>query len=159
MHIERIRFDEVFDVEALRGDFSFRSHGRPRYGVNLQNRVIPTAGSTFAVAFEKPGDWDTVLGCRDLAGRQVMLREPSWAALMLQGGDLLLSGSLLIGAGLAMAASWPGLVAAALFTLAIVYAIVHVVRLNRAVTRALLAVGERDDSHDNISAARPSTVQ
>lgn len=53
MHIEQIHFDEVFDIQTVRGDFSFRSRGRAHYGVNLQNRVIPRPGSTFAVAFEK----------------------------------------------------------------------------------------------------------
>lgn len=159
MRIERIHFEEVFDIQSARGDFSFRSRGRARYGVNLHSGMIPRPGSTFAVAFEKPGDWGTVLGCRDLAGNQVKLRQPSWTALLCGGADFLLAAPVLIGAALVLGGSWPGMIVAALFILAIAYAIVLAVRTNRAVTRALLAVGERDDSQVNHSAARPGTVQ
>ncbi|VXC03552.1 hypothetical protein [Massilia sp. 9I] len=155
MHIERIRFDEVFDVQAARGDFSFRSRGRPHYGVNLGNRVIPGAGTTYAVAFDKPGDWSTVLACRDLASSIVTLRQPAWPALLAQTGDFLIFGPLFIVGGLLLGGAWPGLVVAALLLLAMGYAFWRAVRENRAVTRALRAV----DGRDNDGAARPQAVQ
>ena len=158
MHIEQVHFDEVFDVQAVRGDFSFRSRGRAHYGVNLQNRVIPRAGSAYAVAFGKPGDWTTVLGCRDLASSKVKLSQPGWTAVVLQFGDFLFFGPLIVVAGLVLGGSWLGLVAATLFMLAIAYAVVLGLRQNRAVTRALLAAGQ-DDERDNPGALRSSAVQ
>jgi len=118
MHIERIHFDEVFDVQASRGDFSFRSRGRPHYGVNLQNRVVPESGSTFAVAFEKPGDWQRVLGSRDLASGKVVLARPTWIGLLLQADFFLFGLPFLVGT-LLMGGFWAGLVLGALLLLAL----------------------------------------
>lgn len=142
MLIEKIHFDEVFDVQALRGDFSFSTRGRPCYGVNLGNKVIPRPGATFAVAFVKPDDWSTVLAWRDLASKKVRFKQPSWAALLLAASDLILFGPLFITVGLTLAGEW--LVAgvfAALFAVGVLTMLTRGVMRNRMVERALLAVG------------------
>jgi hypothetical protein len=138
MHIEEIRFDEVFDVQALRGDFSFKTQGRSCYGVNLGNKIIPLPGSRFAVAFVKPGDWSTVLAWRDLASGKVRFKQPSWAALLIALGDLILFGPLFIAGGFALAGE--GLVACAfvaLFAVGILTVLVRGVMCNRMAERAL----------------------
>ena len=73
MHIQRIHFDKVFDVQPGHGLFSFTSGGNATYGVRLPGRVIPREGATWAVAFGQPGDWSTLLGWRDLAAQRTTL--------------------------------------------------------------------------------------
>lgn len=73
MHIQRIHFDRVFDVQPHRGMFSFASDDAVTYSVHLPGRVIPREGATWAVAFEAPGDWSTLLGWRDLAAQRTTL--------------------------------------------------------------------------------------
>jgi len=158
MHIERIDFDEVFDVQRGRGDFSFRSRGRAHYGVNLQNRTIPRAGSSHAVAFDKPGDWQSVIGSRDLASNEVVLARPSWVALLFQAADFFLFGLPFVVVGLVLGGSWPGLVLAGLLLLAVVGLVVHGVRSNRVVTRALLAIGKDKRKRDKGSSTLPGCV-
>lgn len=135
MHIETIRFDDVFDVAARAGDFSFRSNGKAHYGARLQNNLIPRPGSTYTIAFAQPGRWDTVLGWRDLASDDVRLAQPTWALWLsllsdfyLVGVAVLALGFVLGGAGLALA------IAAVLL-----YPACHRMRLNRSVRRALQA--------------------
>lgn len=157
MHIEQIDFDEVFDIQAARGDFSFRSRGRAHYGANLQNRVIPRPGSRFAVAFATPGDWPSVIGSRDLASSEVVLARPTWMAFLLQAGDFFVFGLPFIVGTLVFGGSWPGLVLAALLALAIAYVIVRGLRVNRAATQALLGIGQNDIRGDKGSPA-PQTA-
>lgn len=78
MHVEKVRFDEVFDIVAHRGSFSFRSGNRTHYAARLRHHVIPRPGSTFAIAFAEPGKWNTVLGWRELASPDVTLAHPAW---------------------------------------------------------------------------------
>ncbi|MCC2958580.1 hypothetical protein LK542_23500 [Massilia sp. IC2-477] len=156
MYIERIYFDEVFDVQAARGDFSFRSQGHPQYGVNLGNRVVPRAGSTYAVAFGKPGDWSIVLGSRDLAS-SVVFRQLTWSALLIQVLDFFLFGPLFVIGSLLLGGSWLAAVATALFLMALAYVVLRAVRDDRAVTRALLAVGQ-DEHRDKDGADLHCTV-
>ncbi len=73
MHIQRIHFDKVFDVQQRRGLFSFASADGVTYSVHLPGRVIPAEGATWAVAFAQPGDWSTLLGWRDLARQRTTL--------------------------------------------------------------------------------------
>ena len=73
MQVERIHFDEIFDLAACHGNFSYRSAGRMHYGVQLDQGAIQQAGSSRAVAFGRAGDWSTVLGRRELASAQVRL--------------------------------------------------------------------------------------
>ncbi|TQK07603.1 hypothetical protein [Herbaspirillum sp. SJZ107] len=71
MHIEHIRFDKVFDVQAR--TFSFTSAGKNRYGVVLPGRIVPYEGATCAVALERPDDWSRVLGWRELGTQEVFV--------------------------------------------------------------------------------------
>lgn len=140
MHIEHIHFEEVFDIQALRGDFSFRTRGRPSYGVNLGNNVIPRPGATFAVAFEKPGDWSGVLAWRDLTSKEVSFKQPGWTALLLAIGDFVLFGSLFLGGGLVLAGKWMlACVFAALVVIVFLSVVIRGVKRNRIVEQALLA--------------------
>nr|AGU11842.1 hypothetical protein [uncultured organism] len=140
MHIEKVRFDEVFDVAARAGNFSFRSQGRPRFGAKLKNHFIPAVGSTFAIAFAQPGDWASVLGWRDLASDDVVLARPTWAVWLLALGDATLHGAPLLVAGLVFGGLAGGLAAAAAFAGVALYR----TRRNRAVKRALLGAVAAD---------------
>jgi len=109
MHIERIDFDDVFDIQPGPGDFSFRSRGQTHYAVNLR-RLIPQAGSSYLVAFAKPGDWSTVLGWLDLQTGTRRLKDNTWLAVLSDMtaiawlAPFLLGGTLLfIGPGAALA--------------------------------------------------------
>ena len=73
MHIQRIRFDRVFDIQPALGLFSFASADTVTYGVNVPDHTIPEAGATWAVAFGQPGEWSTVYGWRDLAAQRLTL--------------------------------------------------------------------------------------
>jgi len=110
MHIERIDFDEVFDVQPGPGDFSFRSGGQTHYAVNLWRGLIPQAGSSYLIAFAKPGDWSTVLGWLDLQTGTRRLKNNTWLAVLSDMtaiawlAPFLLGGALLfIGPGAALA--------------------------------------------------------
>jgi hypothetical protein len=81
MYIENVTFDRVFDVSPSSGDFSFTSAGKTEYGVRFRRRVVPTKGSMFAVAFAEIGNWNTVLGWRDLTSTEVILMRPTWFQL------------------------------------------------------------------------------
>lgn len=81
MHVERVRFDRVFDVRQRLGEFSFEDGGRPVYGVSALGLGIPHEGATYAVAFHERGNWETVLGWRDLSTSKLTLRRSSLAAV------------------------------------------------------------------------------
>ena len=81
MHIEQVRFDRIFDVQQRTGDFSFESGGWPVYGVNAVGGEIPREAATYAVAFAERGNWETVIGWRDLATQEVRLKPTVWAHL------------------------------------------------------------------------------
>lgn len=81
MHIEQVRFDRIFDVQQGTGDFSFESGGWPVYGVNAVRGTIPREASTYAVAFAERGNWETVIGWRDLATQEVQIKRALWANL------------------------------------------------------------------------------
>ncbi|MEW6023416.1 MAG: hypothetical protein AB1807_14900 [Pseudomonadota bacterium] len=110
MHIERIDFDEVFDVQQGPGDFSFKSGGQTHYAVNLWRGLIPQAGSSYLVAFAEPGDWSTILGWLDLQTGTRRLKDNTWLAVLSDMtaiawlAPFLLGGALLfIGPGTALA--------------------------------------------------------
>jgi hypothetical protein len=139
MVVDTIHFDEVFDAAARSGGFSFRRGVRTEYGVRLKNRLIPAAGSTYAIAFGRRADWSSVLGWRDLATGKVTLARPTWAVWCLALGDIATWGALFVVAGLLLAGLWGALaVVAAYGALALVRT-----RRNRAVRRALLAAAGR----------------
>lgn len=70
MHIERIRFDRVFDAQPRGGAFSFASAGKTVYGVALPGRRIPREGATLALVLAQAGNWQSVLGWRDLGTQE-----------------------------------------------------------------------------------------
>lgn len=142
MHVESIRFDEVFDVAAQRGDFSFRSRNRTHYGVRLRKHLIPRPGASYAIAFAEPGKWDTVLGWRELASPDVMLAHPTWSAVLLGLSDIVCVGMLLIAAGLLLAGAAGALAAMLALACMALFQFWRTLRLNQAVKRALLAAGE-----------------
>ncbi|MFC3458487.1 hypothetical protein [Massilia haematophila] len=80
MHIQRIDFDEVFDADPGRGDFSFRNRAGVRYGVRLRRGVVPPSGASWLIAFARPDDWSSVLGWA-APGEAVTLREGTLLAL------------------------------------------------------------------------------
>ena len=124
----------MFDVQALRDDFSFRTQGRPCYGVNLANKTIPHSGATFAIAFEQPGGWSTVLAWRDLASSEVKFKQPSRTALLFAMGDLVLFGPLFIIVGLVLAGEWmAACIFAGLLAFAVSTMLIRGVRRNREV--------------------------
>ncbi|WP_314439728.1 hypothetical protein [Massilia timonae] len=81
MHVERVRFDRVFDVRKRLKEFSFEEGGWPVYGVSALGLGIPREGATYAVAFRERGNWETVVGWRDLSTSKVTLRRSSLAAV------------------------------------------------------------------------------
>lgn len=82
MHIQRIDFDEVFDVHPGRGDFSFRHRAGVRHGVQLRRGVVPPSGASWLVAFARPDDWSSVLGWAAPGEPAATLRESTWLALV-----------------------------------------------------------------------------
>jgi hypothetical protein len=111
MHVETIRFDEVFDVVERSGTFSFKTGGRPEYGVRLQNHAIARQGATYAVAFAERGNWATVMGWRDLASGDVVLARPTMSggfgfyvmSDLIIYGWLFITGTLLVAGGVVLA--------------------------------------------------------
>ena len=141
MHVEQVHFDDVFDVEARRGDFSFSSRGRTQYGVKLPSHVIPRKGSIFAVAFAEPGKWTTVLGWRDLTSGTVTLKHPTWSIWFSKLSDTILYGPFFIVGGL-LAGGLKGMFAVVVAIACIVlFQIFRAMRFNQAVKQALLANG------------------
>lgn len=141
MHVECIRFDEIFDTPARTGAFGFRSGGRATYGVTLPGRAIPRPGTTLAVAFARPGDWAGVLGVRDLATGRVVLHAPAWLVALDTMCDAWLFAPALLALGLAAGGLAGAAVAGALLAGAAGYLLVRAVRSSRQVRAALSAVG------------------
>ncbi|WP_306397425.1 hypothetical protein [Telluria beijingensis] len=81
MHVERVRFDRVFDVRERLEEFSFEDGGRPVYGVRALGLGIPREGAIYAVVFLEPGNWETVVGWRDLTTARVELRRSNWTVI------------------------------------------------------------------------------
>jgi hypothetical protein len=138
MHIEKVKFDNVFDVAASRGDFSFRSGGRTVYGAKLQHHDIPPEGSIYAIAFAEPDDWTTVLGWRDLASQKVTLKRPLWWFWIDKLSDIAIYGMFFIGGGLLFAGVRGALAAALAMLLVLLWQGCSAMRLNRTVKHGLL---------------------
>lgn len=140
MHVEQVHFDEVFDTQPLRGDFSFKSRGRIQYGVNLRSGVIPRDGATWAVAFAEPGDWSTVIGWRNLALPAVTLRQSTWSYVFSEMSMIFLLGPAFIAAGLGFGGPGTALVVSAIVAILVGSGVYRVAARNRRVRQALLAV-------------------
>lgn len=140
MHVEQVQFDEVFDVAGSRGDFSFRSAGRTWYGMNILGGTVPRPGSTFAIAFAEPGNWATVLGWRNLALPGVMLAESTASFLCSQVFQIVLYGPFLVVGALVFGGEVLAATVGAVIAGIAGYRTFRLMRRNRAVTHALLAV-------------------
>jgi len=138
MHIETVRFDRVFDVQS--GTFSFEAGGKRQFAVIFDNELVPTAGSTFAVALDEPGNWQQVIGWRDLSGSTVGLKRSAvWVALDLLF-DIWIIGIVIPSAALLFGGPWAGLVALVAMLVGAVAIVVGCALNNRQIERALLAV-------------------
>lgn len=137
MHIEMIRFDTVFDVVERSGTFSFKSGGRTEYGVRLQNHAIPRQGAPYAVAFAERGNWQSVMGWRDLASGDAVLAQSTMSFQFWVLGDLIVYGWLFC-AGLLLVAGGVALAVLALVAPA-AWAVFLLMRRSRKVKDALLA--------------------
>ena len=157
MQIERIHFEDVFDVAG--GDFSFRSEGRTHYGVSLGHGTIPQAGATYAVAFGRPGDWNSVLGWRDLGSPAVTLAHSTTGLLLSTVYDIYLYGLFFFAGGFLFGGIRLALVFAALFIAGLGYVSYRNVQTLRRAKRALRSVDESGNSLDNSSAVCPGTVR
>lgn len=156
MHIEQVRFDEIFDVQAgrgqLRGDFSFRSGHKPCYGVNLGG-FIPAAGTCYLVAFERPGDWTSALAWRAPGAREVRFRQAGWLALSATLVDVLLFSPFVVAGGILLAGGWGALVLAIAYLALVATGVALGVRRKRRIERALLAVGTAPATRGNAGTA------
>jgi hypothetical protein len=138
MHIETVRFERVFDVYG--GLFSFQANGKREFAVVFDHKSVPTAGSTFAVALSEPGNWQNVIGWRDLATSRIGLKRSPWfiaTDLLLEtcfSGIALLAAAWVAGGPLAALVAFIALVVGSC-TMVIVCAL-----RNRRIRRALLAV-------------------
>jgi len=137
MHLEHIRFDSVFDVQARAGLFSFRSRGHPHYGIVLPGRVVPDEGATYAVVMVEAGNLHGVLGWRDLGSGRVALHEsvPGVMANLLM--EALYYTMPLLALGLWLGGAWGALAAMLLGAGVLAYRGWHALRRIRAVRRAL----------------------
>jgi len=133
MHIERIRFDKVFDVQAC--DFSFTSAGKTNYGIRLPGRIVPHEGARYAVALAQPDDWSKILGWRELGTQQVFLREPAWLVVWAVAEAVFWVVAVAALAAAKLLGPW---VLALLAAVACLLAL-HLRRRNRALRQALLA--------------------
>lgn len=142
MHIETVRFERVFDVQS--GTFSFEAEGKREFAVVFDHKSVPAAGSTFAVAFEEPGNWQTVTGWRDLSTTRVKLQRSAWVIAIDMLLDMYLYGIpilvIVLGGALVLGGLWACLVALVLIMLGACAIVVGGALHNRQIEQALLAV-------------------
>lgn len=138
MYIETVRFERVFDVQS--GTFSFEAGGKCEFAVVLDHARAPTAGSAFAVALGEPGNWQKVLGWRDLSSPTVGLTyNPRFIVIDLVL-DLYLLGLAVLAAAWLFGGPWAALAAFVAMVLGSVAPVVFSALRNRQVEQALLAV-------------------
>lgn len=137
-HIEQVRFDRVFDVQGA--DFSFESGGQKHYAVRFSNDSVPAAGALYAVALIERGNWQQIVGWRDLATAKVLLRESAWSVAFSELTDYYLLVPIFVVAGFVFVGPWGALAALALFVCWSVYVVRRAARRNRLVDAALRAV-------------------
>jgi hypothetical protein len=138
MYIETVRFERVFDVQS--GTFSFEAGGKCEFAVVLDHKRAPTAGSTYAVALSEPGNWQKVLGWRDLSSPTVGLTyNPRFIVIDLVL-DLYLLGLAVFAAAWLFGGPWAALAAFVAMVFGSVAPVVFNALRNRQVEQALLAV-------------------
>jgi hypothetical protein len=138
MYIETVRFERVFDVQS--GTFSFEAGGKCEFAVVLDHARAPMAGSTYAVALSEPGNWQKVLGWRDLSSPTVGLTyNPRFIVIDLVL-DLYLLGLAVFAATWLFGGPWAALAAFVAMVFGSVAPVVFNALRNRQVEQALLAV-------------------
>ncbi len=138
MYIETVRFERVFDVQS--GTFSFEAGGKCEFAVVLDHARAPMAGSTYAVALSEPGNWQKVLGWRDLSSPTVGLTyNPRFIVIDLVL-DLYLLGLAVFAAAWLFGGPWAALAAFVAMMFGSVAPVVFNALRNRQVEQALLAV-------------------
>lgn len=137
-HIEQVRFDRVFDVQG--GDFSFESGGSKHYAVRFSNGRVPREGAVYAVALLAPGNWQKIIGWRDLAGASVEISESAWDVAWSQVSDFYLFVPIFIIAGFLFQGGWGALAVFGLFLWLSIHLVRSAARRNRLAGDALRAV-------------------
>jgi len=138
MYIETLRFERVFDVQS--GTFSFEAGGKCEFAVVLDHARAPTAGSTYAVALGEPGNWQKVLGWRDLSRPTVGFTYSPWFLALDLVLDLYLLGIAVLAAAWLFGGPWAALAAFVAMVLGSVGRVVFSALRNRQIEQALLAV-------------------
>lgn len=133
--IVQVTFDRVFDVQGRM--FSFESGGRKEYGVSFSDGTVPRDGSRYAVALVEDGNWQKVIGWRDLSTDDVYLAESGWDAAWSQASILYLFAPVFIAAVLVFIGPWPALALLVLFVSSSAWIVRRAVQRNRLVEQAL----------------------
>lgn len=140
MHIKQVRFDRMFDVQERTGDFSFEDGRWPVYGVNVAAMRIPREGASYAVAFAEAGNWNTVIGWRDLATSTVEIKRSAWQLAIQQLPYNYLMIPVPYAISLGLGGYWAAAPVAALMLLVYAGCIYRAAWRNRQVVQALHAV-------------------
>lgn len=74
-HLEQVRFERIFDAPGRTGTFSFEADGKRQFGVDLLDSEVPREGSHYAFVLSEQGNWQTLLGWRDLSTSRVVVRD------------------------------------------------------------------------------------
>jgi len=140
LHLEQVCFERVFDAPYDPvGIFSFEAQGRRQFGLDFCGSPVPRVGARFAVVLAESGNWQTVLGCRDLATPDVYLGQTIWGTV----ADLAWIGyfalPVLCIVTLMMFGGWASLAVLAFSVFASVAYLRHVHRRSRTVERMLRA--------------------
>ena len=133
--IVQLTFDRVFDVQGRM--FSFESGGRKEYGVSFSDGTVPREGARYAVALVEEGNWQKVIGWRDLSTDKVVLAETAWDVAHEQAWSLYWFGPFFIFGALLFLGFWAALVVLALFLWGAVYFVRQARERNRLVDQAL----------------------
>lgn len=137
LHLEQVRFERVFDAPGPNGVFSFEAGGRREYGVSFLGSPVPRAGSQFAVVLAERGNWQTVLGCRDLATPDIYLRQTVWQVASDFAWLAYVAVPVVAGMTLAAVGGWAALAVVALSVWAGAAYLRRVLRRSRTIARML----------------------
>jgi Flp pilus assembly protein TadB len=134
-HIVQVTFDRVFDVQGSL--FSFESGGKKEYGVNFSDGTVPRDGSRYAIALVERGNWQKVVGWRDLSTPDVVLAESAWDVALAQAWIVYWFGPFFVLGALLFLGGWVALAVLLLFLWAAVYFVRQARERNRLVDQAL----------------------
>jgi len=133
--IVQLSFDRVFDVQG--STFSFESGGKKEYSVSFFNGKAPQEGSHYAVALVEQGNWQKVIGWRDLSTPDVVLAETAWDVAYEQASTFYWLGPFFIFGALLFLGGWAAVAMLALFLWGAVYFVRRARERNRLVDQAL----------------------